>query len=114
MPGEQIGVIGLGTIGGGLARNLAAHGVHVVVYNRTQRRTEDFIADHGRDGNFTTASTLEDLARALEPPRAVAVLVNAGRPVDEVIDGLLKVLEPGDTITLNYTAAPSWTWMPLR
>src|SRR5215471_14589443 len=98
MPEREMGVIGLGTIGGGLARNLASRGVHVAVYNRTHHRTEEFIADHGRVGNFTAAATLEELAGALKPPRAVAVLVNAGRPVDEVIDGLTAVLEPGDVI----------------
>ena len=93
-----MGVIGLGTIGGGLARNLASHGVHVAVYNRTHRRTEEFLADHGGEGDFTAAATLEELARALKPPRAVAVLVNAGRPVDEVIDALTRVLDRGDLI----------------
>ena len=98
MAERELGVIGLGTIGGGLARNLAAHGVHVAVYNRTHRRTEEFIAEHGKEGSFTAAATLEDLARALKPPRAVAVLVNAGKPVDEVIAGLGGVLERGDVI----------------
>src|SRR5215472_3084479 len=98
MPEKEMGVIGLGTIGGGLARNLASHGVHVAVYNRTHRRTEEFITDHGSEGNFTAAATLEDLAKALRPPRAVAVLVNAGKPVDDVIDSLLGVLQPGDVI----------------
>jgi 6-phosphogluconate dehydrogenase len=98
MADREMGVIGLGTIGGGLARNLASHGVHVAVYNRTHQRTEEFIADHGAEGNFSAATTLEELAGALKPPRAVAVLVNAGRPVDEVIEALTKVLEPGDII----------------
>ena len=98
MPANEIGVIGLGTIGGGLARNLAAHGAHVAVYNRTHKRTEEFIAAHGKEGRFTAAASLEELARALRPPRAVAVLVNAGRPVDEVIDALVQVLDKGDTI----------------
>jgi 6-phosphogluconate dehydrogenase len=98
MPAREMGVIGLGTIGGGLARNLAAHKVHVAVYNRTLRRTEDFIAEHGREGDFTAVATLEEMAAALRPPRAVAVLVNAGKPVDEVIDRLVEVLERGDTI----------------
>ena len=93
-----MGVIGLGTIGGGLARNLASHGIHVAVYNRTHRRTEDFLADYGTEGNVTAAATFEELARALKPPRAVVVLVNAGRPVDDVIEGLTKVLERGDII----------------
>jgi 6-phosphogluconate dehydrogenase len=98
MAEHEMGVIGLGTIGGGLARNLASHGVHVAIYNRTHRRTEEFIAEHGKDGNFSPAASLEELARILKPPRAVSILVNAGRPVDEVIDGLLEVLERGDTI----------------
>jgi 6-phosphogluconate dehydrogenase len=98
MAAGEIGVIGLGTIGGGLARNFAAHGFHVAVYNRTHRRTLEFVADHGQEGDFTTAATLEELAGALRPPRAVAVLVNAGRPVDEVIEALTPVLGKGDII----------------
>jgi 6-phosphogluconate dehydrogenase len=98
MAGQEMGVVGLGTIGGGLARNFASHGVHVAVYNRTYRRTEEFIAEHGKEGNFSVAASLEDFARLLKPPRAVSVLVNAGKPVDDVIDGLLAVLEKGDII----------------
>ena len=86
MPRNEMGVIGLGTIGGGLARNLAAHGFHVAVFNRTQHRTDELIAEHGAEGNFTKATTLAELAGALERPRAVAILVNAGKPVDDVID----------------------------
>ncbi|HET7338318.1 MAG TPA: NAD(P)-binding domain-containing protein, partial [Candidatus Dormibacteraeota bacterium] len=98
MAAREIGVVGLGTIGGGLARNFASRDVHVAVYNRTFARTEEFIAEHGADGAFTVAKSLEDFARLLKPPRAVAVLVNAGRATDEVIDGLVKVLARGDTI----------------
>ncbi len=94
----EMGVIGLGTIGGGLARNLASHGVHVAVYNRTHHRTEEFIAQHGPEGNFTAAATVDELARALKPPRAIAVLVDAGRAVDAVIDSLTGILQPGDII----------------
>ena len=79
MPTDEMGVIGLGTIGGGLARNLASRGFHVAVYNRTHRRTEEFIAEHGREGKFTAAATLEELAslarlrgRTLTTPMATA------------------------------------------
>jgi len=98
MAGQEMGVVGLGTIGGGLARNFASHGVHVAVFNRTFHRTEEFMADHGAEGNFSVARSLEDFGRLLKPPRAVSVLVNAGKPVDDVIDGLLAVLEKGDII----------------
>jgi 6-phosphogluconate dehydrogenase len=98
MPEKEIGVVGLGTIGGGLARNFASRGVRVAVFNRTHRRTEEFIADHAQEGDFVSAATFQELARVLKPPRAVAVLVNAGRPVDAVIDELTKSLDKGDVI----------------
>ena len=98
MPQHEIAVVGLGTMGANLARNFASHDVHVAVYNRTQRRTDEFIAAHGGEGRFTPAATLDELARALRPPRAVLVMVNAGRPVDETIDALTKVLDRGDSI----------------
>ena len=98
MPQREIAVAGLGTMGSNLARNFASRGIHVAVYNRTFRRTEEFMADHGADGDFTAARTLDELKQALRPPRAVLVMVNAGRAVDETIDALTKVLDRGDTI----------------
>src|SRR5437667_3278892 len=98
MPEKEMGVVGLGTIGGGLARNFASHGVRVAVYNRKHRRTEQFIADHSQEGDFISAATLKELARVLKPPRAVLVMVKAGAPVDESIDALTGALDKGDTI----------------
>src|SRR5260370_6832349 len=71
MAEQEIGIVGLGTIGGGLARNFASHGARVAVYNRTHRRTEDFIAEHSKEGDFVAAATLEDLAPGLKPPPAL-------------------------------------------
>src|SRR6202521_2658096 len=85
-------------MGENLARNLASHGVRVAVYNRTHRRTDDFMTAHSREGDFRPAASLEELARVLKPPRAVLLMVKAGAPVDEAIDSLSRVLEPGDTI----------------
>src|SRR5438270_1178061 len=95
---EEMGVVGLGTMGMNLARNLSSHGAKAAVYNRTHRKTEDFITAHGAEGDFAPAATLEELARVLKPPRAVLVMVNAGPPVDETIDALTKVLDKGDII----------------
>jgi len=98
MPEHEIGVVGLATMGQNLARNLASHGVRVAVYNRTRRRTDDFMAAHGSEGDFRPAGSLEDLAAILKPPRAILLMVKAGAAVDEAIDSLTKVLAPGDTI----------------
>jgi 6-phosphogluconate dehydrogenase len=98
MTEHEIGVVGLATMGENLARNLASHGVRVVVYNRTRKRTDDFMAAHSAGGDFRPAGSLEELARILKPPRAILLMVKAGSAVDEAIDSLSKVLEPGDTI----------------
>src|SRR5256712_7743578 len=98
MPEKEMGVVGLGTIGGGPARSFASHGVRVAVYNRTDSKTEEFVAEHAKEGHLVPAASCEELARALNPPRAVAVLVNAGRPVDDVIDELTTTLDKGDVI----------------
>ena len=98
VPEHEIGVVGLATMGENLARNLASHGVRVAVYNRTRRRTDDFMAAHSGEGDFRPAGSLEELVRILEPPRAVLLMVKAGPAVDEAIDSLSAVLGPGDTI----------------
>src|SRR5256885_13962596 len=97
MPGTEMGVVGLGTMGMNLARNLASHGVRVGVYNRTHRRTEEFMANFGKDGDFAATETLQEMASVMKRPRAVIVMVNAGRPVDVKLDALTHILERDDT-----------------
>jgi len=98
MAEQAIGVVGLATMGMNLARNLASHGASVAVYNRTRKRTDEFMSAYGSDGRFHGAFTLEELVQALRPPRAILVMVKAGAPVDEAIDSLSHLLEPGDTL----------------
>jgi 6-phosphogluconate dehydrogenase len=98
MAEHEIGVVGLATMGENLARNLASRGARVAVYNRTRKRTDDFMAAHSKEGDFRPAGSLEELASILRPPRAILLMVKAGSAVDEAIDSLSKVLEPGDTI----------------
>jgi 6-phosphogluconate dehydrogenase len=95
---REIGVVGLATMGMNLARNLASHGARVAVYNRTRKRTDDFMAQFGKDGDFAAAYSLEELVKSLKPPRAILIMVKAGAPVDEAIDALSSILEPGDTL----------------
>ena len=98
MAEHEIGVVGLATMGENLARNLASHGARVAVFNRTRKRTDDFMAAHGGGGEFEAAGSLDELAGILKPPRAILLMVKAGSAVDEAIDSLSRVLEPGDTI----------------
>ena len=56
----NVGVVGLAAMGGSLARNLAHHGNKVAVFNRTYARTEKLMNEHGGEGEFYPAKTLEE------------------------------------------------------
>jgi 6-phosphogluconate dehydrogenase len=95
---SRIGVTGLAVMGANLARNMARRGVPVAVHNRTAARTKEFMADHGGEGTFTAAETLEEFVAALERPRRVVVMVKAGAPVDAVLTELAPLLDEGDIV----------------
>jgi 6-phosphogluconate dehydrogenase len=94
----DIGVTGLGVMGSNLARNFARHGYNVAVHNRTQARTDALLAAHGDEGSFVPSSSTEDFVAALEPPRRIVAMVQAGPGTDAVIDELATRLEPGDIV----------------
>lgn len=94
----QLGVIGLSTMGGNLARNAAHNGATVAVYNRTTEKMEEFIKAHGSEGDFVACKTLKDFCDALEGPRAILIMVKAGKPVDDVIAEILPFLSPDDIL----------------
>ncbi len=93
---REIGVVGLGKMGAGLARNLLDHGWRVVGYNRTHSVAESMAAD-----GLEPAASFAELVGALAPPRTVWLMVPAGAPVDGVLfgeGGLMESLEPGDLV----------------
>lgn len=76
----EIGLIGLGVMGQNLALNIADHGFEVAVYNRTAARTEAFAASEEAQGRpVVPCLTLAALVGALRRPRAVILMVQAGR-----------------------------------
>ena len=95
---EQIGVTGLATMGASLARNFARHGHQVVVHNRTQGRTDALLAAHGGEGDFVRTVTTEEFVAALERPRRIMIMVQAGPATDAVIDELVPLLDEGDVV----------------
>ncbi|MFK0110961.1 NADP-dependent phosphogluconate dehydrogenase [Streptomyces sp. NPDC091217] len=93
-----IGVTGLGVMGRNLARNFARHGYPVAVHNRTPARTRALIEEYGQEGTFVGAETAADFVAALERPRRIMIMVQAGAATDAVIDEFVPLLEPGDIV----------------
>jgi 6-phosphogluconate dehydrogenase len=94
----QIGVTGLGVMGRNLARNFARHGYTVALHNRTASRVTDIIEQFGDEGTFIAAPDARDFVAALERPRRLVIMVNAGEATDAVIDEFAPLLEPGDML----------------
>jgi 6-phosphogluconate dehydrogenase len=94
---QQLGIIGLSTMGGNIARNAARNGAAVTVYNRTTERAEKFMADHGNEGKFALATTLPELVASLKAPRAILVMVK-DTGVDAVVEELAPLLSKGDIV----------------
>jgi len=89
----QIGVIGLGRMGGNISRRLIKNGHEVVVYDHDAKA----IAALSRDG-ATGAGGLDKLVQQLRPPRAVWVMLPAGQITEDVIGELAKLLAAGDIV----------------
>ena len=86
----QIGVIGLGRMGGNITRRLMQHGHEAVVYDHDAAA----IAEVSRAG-AVGASGLDKLVQQLRPPRAVWVMLPAGKITEEVIAELATLLQAG-------------------
>ena len=94
----QIGVTGLAVMGRNLARNFARNGFAVAVHNRSADKMHSLIADHGSEGTFVGCESLEDFVAALEKPRKIVIMVQAGAATDAVIDALVPLVDKGDII----------------
>ena len=89
----QVGLIGLGRMGGNMARRLMAGGHDVVAWDRSPEAVQAV----ARDG-ATAAQSLDNLIERLTPPRAVWIMVPAGAPAEQTVAALGARLRPGDTI----------------
>ncbi|HEX5672526.1 MAG TPA: NAD(P)-dependent oxidoreductase [Acidimicrobiia bacterium] len=99
---EQLGFIGIGTMGAGMARNLVAAGHRLVVWNRTSEKARLI-------EGATVSRSLRDLATAAD---IVMICVSDTPDVESVVlgaDGLLTALRPGTLIVDHSTISPTAT-----
>jgi 6-phosphogluconate dehydrogenase len=90
------GMIGLGTMGRNLLLNIADHGFSGAGFDKSEDKV-DILNKSGND-HVKGFSNLNDFIQSLESPRALMMLVPAGKIVDEVISELLPLLNKGDII----------------
>jgi 6-phosphogluconate dehydrogenase len=89
----QLGVIGLGRMGGNISRRLMRAGHECVVWDRDTSAVEKLAAD-GAKG----AKDVKDLVGRLSAPRAVWIMLPAGEVTETMVSQLSDILEAGDAI----------------
>src|SRR3989442_7910557 len=89
----QLGLIGLGRMGGNMARRLVRGGHTVVAWDRNAAAVSALAADA-----IVSASSIDDLVARLDRPRAVWIMVPAGDPSEQTVNALATRLESNDTI----------------
>ena len=97
-PNADIALIGLAVMGQNLILNMNDHGNTVVAFNRTVSKVDDFLGKEAKGTNVIGAHSIEEMVSLLKKPRRVMLMVKAGKPVDEFIEQLIPLLEPGDII----------------
>tara|TARA_R110002049_G_scaffold71370_2_gene183927 strand:- start:17164 stop:19071 length:1908 start_codon:yes stop_codon:yes gene_type:complete len=100
---SEFGLIGLGVMGKSLARNLASHNFKLSIFNRHVHGLEenvaiDFKNKHPELFDSIPFDDLQTFVKSLQTPRKIMLMVNAGKPVDAVIESLIPLLSKNDVI----------------
>ncbi len=97
MAQANFGVVGMAVMGKNLALNVESRGYTVALFNRTTSKTEEVVAEHP-DKNFVLTKTVEEFVAAIEKPRRIMLMVQAGAATDATIKSLLPHLDKGDIL----------------
>ena len=89
----QLGIVGLGRMGGNIGRRLMKKGHPIVVYDRSEE-ARSILAKEGA----TSTDSLGSLVASLSTPRTVWLMLPAGSPTEETVTALSELLTSGDTI----------------
>ncbi|UTV80164.1 decarboxylating 6-phosphogluconate dehydrogenase [Acidithiobacillus sp. YTS05] len=96
----KIGMVGLGRMGGNMARRLQRDGAEVVAYNRHIEKAQELAQETG----IQAAGTLQELVEKLPAPRVVWLMLPAGAPTAEHIHEILPLLATGDILVNGANA----------
>src|SRR5947207_3439671 len=94
----DFGMIGLGTMGCNLLLNMADNHFAVIGFDINRAKAEEFEASANPGTVVKGVFELSSMIQQLKRPRKIMMLVPAGKPVDDVINDLLSLLEKDDII----------------
>jgi 6-phosphogluconate dehydrogenase len=94
----DFGLIGLAVMGENLALNVESRGYRVAVFNRTTSVVDALVNGRAKGKNFIGCHSIEELVKNVARPRKIMMMVKAGKPVDDLIDQLIPLLDEGDVI----------------
>src|SRR5712691_12652824 len=86
----EIGLYGLGRMGGNMVTRLARGGHRVIAGNRSPDPVQE-AAKHGA----VASSSVEDLVKKMKPPRVLWAMVPAGDPTEQALDEFARFASPG-------------------
>ena len=89
----ELAIVGLGRMGGNMARRLHQAGHRVIAFNRSPDKTREIMGE-GLEGGFTP----QDVVKMLTAPRVVWLMVPAGDATEETMNEFAALLSAGDTI----------------
>jgi 6-phosphogluconate dehydrogenase len=90
----EIGIVGLGRMGAGMARRLARGGARVICYDRSEQARKGLAGEAGID----CAENLAAVCARLSGERVIVVMLPAGDPVEDTVRDLLPLCSSGDTV----------------
>ena len=93
----DFGMIGLGTMGRSLLLNMGDHGVAGAGYDKDATKGK-LLETEDQNGNLKGFSDIAVFTSSLKSPKAIMMLVPAGKIVDSVIEELLPFLDKGDIL----------------
>ncbi len=100
---SEFGLIGLGVMGKSLSRNLASNNFTISMFNRHVKNSEENVAlnfqqEFSELANALPFDNLQAFVNSLQSPRKILLMVNAGKPVDAVLEKLIPLLTENDVI----------------
>jgi 6-phosphogluconate dehydrogenase len=90
----RLAIIGLGKMGGNMARRLCRHGIEVVGYNRSA----DIVQQLAAEERMIPAASVREAVQALAAPRVVWLMLPSGNPTEQMVQQLIPLLEAGDIV----------------